>query len=84
MCHRRGSPSMLVEAKFSPHALVFQVKPVLTLSYQHCIRPNWIAERVAYVDESENILEYPQSRDRTTLGLVDAWLDHFSGYTIAF
>lgn len=73
-----------VGVRLSPEGLTF-AKPVqLTLSYKHCYLPPEHRERVAYTDDSLNVLAYPLSRDQTKTGVVDAWLDHFSNYAIAW
>lgn len=76
--------SLSVGVRLSPQGLTFVAPPQLTLSYKHCLLPSNHAERVAYVDEAQKILEYPTSRDRTKNGLVDAWLRHFSDYVVAW
>ena len=76
--------SLVVQVKFSPHGLTFVKQPKLTLSYKHCNRPTSFRESVAYIDDAQNILEWPASSDRTLDGLVDAWLEHFSNYAVAY
>ena len=73
-----------VGVRLSPEGLTF-AKPVqLTLSYKHCYLPAEHRERVVQADDSLNVLAYPLSRDQTKTGVVDAWLEHFSNYAIAW
>ncbi len=51
---------------------------------RHCNRPTSLLENVAYIDDAQQILEWPTSQDNTLSGLVDAWLQHFSRYAIAY
>ncbi len=74
--------SMAVTVRLSPHGLSFAKRPLLTLSYKHCLRPIELRERVAYTDEELNPLEFPHSYDLPQDGLVNAWLDHFSRYAV--
>ena len=77
--------SLAVQVKLSPHGTTFVQgkEPRLTLSYKHCMRLAAYRERVAYVDSSLRVLEWPASYDRLFDGLVDAWLKHFSHYAVA-
>lgn len=75
--------SLLVSAKLWPHGLTFLKAPRLTLSYKHCNRSPGFTERVAYIDDAQQILEWPRSKDSSD-GLVDAWIWHFSSYVVAY
>ena len=76
--------SFEVSLEFRPHGLQFNKRPTLTIDYTHCLRPVWLHERVAYLGDANQILEWPESHDRTTHGEVDARIDHFSRYAVAF
>lgn len=76
--------SFEVALEFRPHGLQFGKRPTLTIDYTHCLRPVWLHERVAYVGSANEILEWPESHDRTTHGVVVARIDHFSRYAVAF
>lgn len=73
-----------VMLEFKPHGLTFRRRPTLTFDYTHCLRPSWLQERVAYLGADDEVLEWPESHDRTTLGRIDARIDHFSRYAVAF
>ena len=73
-----------VVAEFRPHGLQFRERPVLSINYAHCMRPKWMKESVAYLDENDDVLEWPESRDRSESDEVDALLNHFSRYAVAF
>ena len=73
-----------VVAEFRPHGLQFRERPVLSISYAHCLRPKWLQESVAYLDENDGVLAWPESRDRSESDEVDALLNHFSRYAVAF
>jgi hypothetical protein len=75
----------LVRVNFQPHGLRFSVQSQLTLSYAHCMRPDSYTYRVVYVDDSgKRILEFPPSADDKTLKAVNAGIDHFSSYMVAY
>lgn len=79
------SPAALeVVLEFRPHGLQFHKRPTVTLDYNHCLRPPWMDERVAYIGDQDEVLEWPESHDRTDTGKVDALIDHFSRYAVAF
>jgi hypothetical protein len=76
--------SFAVTAEFRPHGLQFRARPVLSLNYKHCLRPKSRIERVAYVDADDSVLEWTPSVDRLEDFTVDAHLEHFSRYAVAF
>ena len=79
--------SLLVEAKFSPHGLQFDPRypPTLTLSYNHCVLPQLLpTKKIVYVNDAYQILEFPASQDRNDVRLVNASIQHFSGYVVAW
>jgi hypothetical protein len=76
--------SLAVSVRLSPHGLRFAQPPLLTLSYDHCNRPSIFSERVAYVDELFNVLEWPTSQDDVKYARVHAYIDHFSRYAVAY
>src|SRR5690606_31880864 len=73
-----------VMLEFKPHGMTFRKRPTLSFDYTHCLRPSWLQERVAYLGDDDEVLEWPESHDRTTLGRIDAQIDHFSRYAVAF
>lgn len=73
-----------LQAEFRPHGLQFRVRPTLTMDYGHCLRPRWTRERIAYLDDEGEVLEWPDSRDRSDADVVDASIGHFSRYAVAF
>jgi len=75
--------SSLVDVSFSPHGLQFLRSARLTLSYKGCIRPTSSEFMVAYI-QGNQILELPPSVDRKDDDKVDAEIDHFSRYAIAW
>jgi hypothetical protein len=76
--------SLSVGVRLSPHGLRFRRQATLTLDYSHCLLPMLLRESVAYTDEELNVLEWPRSVDRTRAGEVDAYIDHFSRYVVAY
>ncbi len=70
------------EVVLIPHGLKFKSPVRLTLAYGHCDQT--AVHRVAYIDDSDNILEWPSSQDAVSTKLVDAYLTHFSKYAIAY
>lgn len=76
--------SLTVAAEFRPHGLQFRARPVLSLNYSHCRRQKFQIERVAYVDADDSVLEWTPSVDRLEDYTIDAHLEHFSRYAVAF
>jgi hypothetical protein len=86
--------SPLVEVSFQPHGLQFARSAQLTLSYEHCMRPNKSTYRIVYAEDEfggglralsgTRVLEFPPSKDDKTLKKVQADIDHFSRYMIAY
>ena len=72
----------VASVRLSPHGLQFDRTATLTLDYSHCSysAPN----RMAYTDEKLNILEYPRSFDDRRREQVEAKIDHFSRYAVAY
>jgi hypothetical protein len=75
--------SSLVDVSFSPHGLQFAKSARLTLSYKGCVRPTSDDFMVAYI-QGNQILELPPSVDRKDDDKVDADIDHFSRYALAW
>ena len=75
--------SSLVDLSFGPHGLQFARSARLTLSYKGCIRPTSSEFLVAYI-QGNQILELPPSVDRRADDEVDADIDHFSRYAVAW
>jgi len=70
---------------FEPEGLRFNESAALTMSYANCsLRGRRQPKRIAYVDESLNILYYLLSRDNIHSGRVTGKVDHFSDYVIAW
>lgn len=77
--------TMLVAVKLSPHGLVFNGKgSTLELSYKHCYRPRNYVYRLAYINDLNQILEWPLSFDNKGEGEVEGVIRHFSRYAVAF
>jgi hypothetical protein len=69
---------------FQPEGLVFNraASPHLVMSYTNCsVGPN-AEQKVAYVNESLQILETPPSVSDPLSSTVDARLSHFSEYVL--
>ena len=75
--------SSLVDLSFGPHGLQFGRSARLTLSYKGCVRPTSSDLMVAYI-QGNQILELPPSLDRKADDEVDAEIDHFSRYAVAW
>jgi len=76
--------SSLVDVRFEPHGLQFQRPAELKLSYKGCVRPTATDLLVAYLGQGNQVLELPPSRDLRVDDEVDADIDHFSRYAIAY
>ena len=72
-----------MDVSFAPHGLQFSKSARLTLSYKGCIRPTSSEFLVAYI-QGNQILELPPSVDRRADDEVDADIDHFSRYAVAW
>ena len=76
--------SLLVSVELSPHGLQFAPGVTLDLSYKHCDQPAGYEYRVAYIDANGNVLEWPVSTNYSQYGEVQAEIDHFSRYAVAY
>jgi hypothetical protein len=76
--------SSLVDVRFEPHGLQFQHSAELKLSYKGCVRPTSADLLVAYLGLGNQVLELPPSVDVKSGDEVDADIDHFSRYAIAY
>jgi hypothetical protein len=76
--------SSLVDVRFEPHGLEFQSPAQLKLSYKGCIRPTLLPMLVAYLGQGNQILELPHSLDHKLDDNVEADIEHFSRYAIAW
>ncbi|HJR64330.1 MAG TPA: hypothetical protein VJ803_11565 [Gemmatimonadaceae bacterium] len=76
--------SRAVTVRFSPHGLEFQQSPTLTLSYAHCKSLPLLPKRIVYTNELLKILENLLSLDMPRQKKVQAEIDHFSRYAVAF
>jgi len=56
----------------------------LKLSYKGCVRPTSADLLVAYLDQGNRVLELPPSLDLRADDEVEADIDHFSRYAIAY
>lgn len=72
----------VASVRLSPHGLQFDRSATLTLDYGHCSYDK--ENRMAYTDEELNILEYPTSFDDRRRERVQAQIDHFSRYAVAY
>ena len=77
-------PSSLVDVRFQPHGLQFQKTARLTISYKGCVRPTSSRLLIAYLGSGNRVLELPPSVDHKNDGKVEAGIDHFSRYAIAW
>jgi len=75
--------SPLVDVTFAPHGLQFLAPAQLTLSYKGCIRPTSTEFLIAYI-QGNQVLELPPSVDVKADDEVDADIDHFSRYAVAW
>jgi hypothetical protein len=76
--------SSMVDVSFEPHGLQFQQPADLKLSYKGCVRPTAADLLVAYLGLGNQVLELPPSRDSRLDDEVDADIDHFSRYAVAY
>jgi hypothetical protein len=76
--------SSLVDVQFAPHGLQFLQSAQLKLSYKGCVRPTDADLRVAYLDQGNQVLELPPSKDDRLGDIVEALIGHFSRYAIAY
>jgi hypothetical protein len=76
--------SSLVDVRFEPHGLQFERSAQLKLSYKGCVRPTSADLLVAYLDLGNQVLELPPSLDLRADDEVEADIDHFSRYAIAY
>lgn len=75
--------SSLVDVQFAPHGLQFLKPAQLKLSYKGCVRPTSYELLIAYI-EAHRVLELPPSVDHKGDDEVEADIDHFSRYAIAY
>ncbi len=75
--------SLHLEVEFSPHGTFFDKSLQLQLDYKNCFVPKGERPAIVYVDDNDNILEWPLSIDLKHLGIVFGWIDHFSKYAMA-
>jgi hypothetical protein len=74
-----------VTVRFSPHGLEFRRPAHLELDYSNCTRlPLLFNPRVAYTDERLTILDLLDSRENRSGDAVQANIDHFSRYAVAY
>jgi hypothetical protein len=76
--------SSLVDVQFQPEGLQFLQPAHLTLSYKGCVRPLIPELLVAYLGQGNRILELLPSSDRKLDDEVEADVEHFSRYAIAW
>jgi hypothetical protein len=76
--------SSLVDVRFEPHGLEFQRSARLSLSYKGCVRPTIAPLLVAYLGQGNRVLELLRSLDLKLDGEVEADVDHFSRYAVAY
>jgi hypothetical protein len=75
--------SSRVDVQFAPHGLQFLKPAQLTLSYKGCVRPTSVDFLIAYI-QGGRVLELPPSVDHKDDDEVEADIDHFSRYAIAY
>lgn len=76
--------SSMVDVDFGPDGLQFLKPAQLTLSYKDCVRPTIAQFLIAYLNQGNQILELLPSTDKKLDSEVDAEVDHFSRYAIAW
>jgi hypothetical protein len=76
--------SSLVDVGFGPEGLQFLKPAQLTLSYKGCVRPTVAEFLIAYLGQGNRILELLPSTDLKLDDEVDADIEHFSRYAIAW
>jgi hypothetical protein len=76
--------SSLVDVQFGPEGLQFLEPAQLTLSYKGCVRPTIAQFLIAYLGQGNRILELLPSTDQKLDDEVDADIEHFSRYAIAW
>lgn len=69
--------------RFSPEGLKFQKKAPLTMTYDNCAVV-LLQKKIVYTDESLKILEVLKSLDLFKRKTVEADIDHFSRYALAY
>lgn len=77
-------PSSLVDVRFFPHGLQFARPAQLKLSYKDCVLPTASEFMIAYLGQGGRVLELPPSVDHQANDEVEADIDHFSRYAIAW
>lgn len=71
--------------RLSPHGLQFSRPARLTMSYENCDpNPSGGTNKILYVTESLHAIEAPPSRDNKRQNEVEALIDHFSRYAVAW
>jgi len=77
--------SNIVEVDLQPEGLQFATPAELKLDYSHCVQPPaWAQVVVVYLGDNEQILNVQVSRDKKGIKEVDADLNHFSRYAVAW
>jgi hypothetical protein len=76
-------PGRTNSLRFSPEGLQFQRPAALTMSYKNCVVV-LLPKKIAYTDESLNILEVLRSLDLFKKKIVTAPIDHFSRYAVTW
>lgn len=76
--------SSMVDVEFGPEGLHFLEPAQLKLSYKDCVRPTIAQFLIAYLGQGNQILELLPSTDKKLDSEVDAGIDHFSRYAIAW
>lgn len=71
--------------KFAPEGLQFETPATLSLSYSNCdLLGTLLPKRIAYTDDSLNILSYLLSLDNLFGKRVTGKVNHFSDYVVAW
>jgi hypothetical protein len=69
--------------RLHPHGLEFARPAVLVMGYDNC-RGILAPKKIAYTNELLEILEVLRSLDRPGAAQVEARIDHFSRYAVAW
>ena len=74
--------ALRTDVKLLPHGTQFAVPVSLKLAYSQCDPA--ANHRVAYIDGNGTLLEWTAAVDHPTAGYVEAILNHFSEYAVAY
>lgn len=73
-----------VDVRFQPHGLRFAERATLTMSYEGCTRLPLLDLFMVYLGSDDRLLEVIVSTDLRRERKVEAGIDHFSKYAVAW